>query len=79
MNIDQAMKDPNVVFASPELLEASTEFTPVQKRAILVQWKNQLEQLLIADEESMLREGAKPGANADCLRRITNILSHLPP
>ena len=78
MNIQQAMKNPNVVFASPEVLEASTEFTEMEKRAILVQWKDQLEKLLIADEESMLRAGAKPGANADCLRRVTDILTRLP-
>ena len=78
MNIQQAMKNPNVVFASPEVLEASAEVTAVQKRAILMQWKDQLEKLLIADEESMLRANAKPGANADCLRRVTDILTRLP-
>lgn len=78
MNLQQAMKNPNVVFASPEVLEASTEFDESQKRAILTQWKDQLEKLLIADEESMLRADAKAGANADCLRRVTNILSRLP-
>jgi hypothetical protein len=78
MNLQQAMKNPNVVFASPEVLEASTEFTVVQKRAILTQWKDQLEKLLIADDESMLRADAKSGANADCLRRVTNILTRLP-
>jgi hypothetical protein len=78
MNLQQAMKNPNVAFASPEVLEASTEFTPVQKRAILTQWKDQLEKLLMADEESMLRADAKSGANAECLRRVTNILSRLP-
>lgn len=77
MNIQQAMKDPNAVFASPEALEASTEVTAVQKRAILVQWKDQLEKLLIADEESMVRAGAKAGGNADCLMRVTNILGRL--
>jgi hypothetical protein len=77
MNIQQAMKNPNVVFASPEVLEASTEFTALQKRDILTQWQDQLEKLLIADEESMLRAGAEAGANADCLRRVTNILSRL--
>jgi hypothetical protein len=77
MNLQQAMKNPNVVFASPEVLEASTEFTAVQKRDILVQWKDQLEKLLIADDESMLRANAQAGANADCLRRVTNILSRL--
>jgi hypothetical protein len=78
MNLQQAMKNPNVVFASPEVLEASTEFTAPQKRAILTQWKDQLEKLLIADEESMLRAGAVAGTNADCLRRVTNVLSRLP-
>ncbi|HMN47137.1 MAG TPA: hypothetical protein PKE27_21345 [Povalibacter sp.] len=78
MNLQQAMKNPNVAFESPEALEASTEFTAPQKRAILVQWKDQLEKLLIADEESMLRSDAKPGANADCLRRVTNMLTRLP-
>ncbi len=78
MNLQQAMKNPNVVFASPEVLEASAELTAVQKRAILTQWKDQLEKLLIADDESMLRADANAGANADCLRRVTNILTRLP-
>ncbi len=77
MNLQQAMKNPNAVFASPEVLEESTEFSATQKRAILAQWKDQLEKLLIADEESMLRADAKAGANADCLRRVTNILTRL--
>ena len=79
INIQQAMKNPNVVFASPEVLEASTQFTPTQKRAILLQWKDQLEKLLIADEESMLRAGAVPGTNAECLRRVTNMLMQVQP
>ena len=78
MNIQQAMKNPNVLFASPEALEASDEITMPQKRAILVQWKDQLEKLLIADEDGMLRADAGPGANAECLTRITNILARLP-
>ena len=77
MNLQQAMKNPNVVFASPEALETSAGYTQAQKRAILAQWKDQLEQLLIADEESMLRADARSGANADCLRRVTNILTRL--
>ena len=79
MNLQQAMKNPNVVFASPEALETSAEYTEAQKRDILTQWKDQLEKLLIADEESMLRAGATAGANADCLRRVTNILTRLEP
>lgn len=78
MNIQQAMKNPGV-FGTPEVLEASTEFTGAQKRAILMQWKNQLEQLLVADEEGMLRSNAKAGTNADCLRRVTDVLTRLAP
>ena len=77
MNIQQAMKNPATVFGTPEVLDASTELTPTEKRAILLQWKDQLQQLLIADEESMLRADAIAGANAECLRRVTDILSRL--
>jgi hypothetical protein len=77
MNLQQAMKNPNVEFASPEVLEKYSEFTLVQKCAILTQWKDQLEKLLIADEEGMPRSGAISGANAECLRRVTTILTRL--
>jgi hypothetical protein len=78
MLLQLAMKNPNAAFASPEVLEQSADFSPVQKRAILLQWKDELEKLLIADEESMLRADARPGNNAECLRRVTDILSRLP-
>lgn len=78
MSIQNSMNNPSDVFATPEALEASSELTPAQKRAILVQWQDQLQQLLVADEEGMLRANAKAGANADCLRRVTDILTRLP-
>jgi hypothetical protein len=78
MDIQSAMKHPNAVFASPDMLEASTEFTACQKQDILVQWQDELRQLLVADEESMLRRNARAGANAECLRRITDVLTRLP-
>jgi hypothetical protein len=77
MNFQQAMKNPMSVFGTPEVLETSTEFAVDEKRAILRQWKDQLQQLLTADDESMLRADAKPGANADCLRRVTDILTRI--
>lgn len=83
MNIQNAMKDPGSVFASPEALEMSEELTTTQKRAVLVQWHDQLQKLLVADDESMTRDDAKarasPGRNGDCLRRVTDILTRLPP
>jgi hypothetical protein len=77
MKMQQAMKNPNVIFASPEGVEASTEFTVAQKHAILVQWKDQEEKLLIADEEGMVRSDAKSGTNSEYLRRVTDILTRL--
>ena len=77
MLIQQAMKNPNVVFASPEMLESSISLTAAQKRAILIQWKDQLRQLLIADDESMLRAHPALGANAECLRRVTDMIRRL--
>lgn len=79
MNFQQAMKNPMSVFGTPEVLEASTEYASEEKRVILLQWKDQLQQLLTADDESMLRADAKAGANADCLRRVTDILTRLTP
>ena len=77
MTMQQAMKNPNIVFRSPEALESSQEFTNLQKRAILMQWKDQLQQLLIADEENMLRGRSNAGAEAECLRRVTDSVTRL--
>jgi hypothetical protein len=77
MTMQLAMKNPNVVFTSPETLELSLSLTAAQKLAILLQWKDQLQQLLIADDESMLRVNGKVGANAECLRRVTNAMARL--
>jgi len=79
MTFQRAMKNPMRVFGTPENLEASTDFAADEKRAILLQWKDQLQQLLTADDESMLRANAIPGANAECLRRIINVLTRLTP
>ena len=81
MNLEHAMKNPNSSFASPEAVADSPEFSVREKTAILAQWKDQLTSLLIADEEGMFRtdEAArlKGGANADCLRRVTDVMARL--
>jgi hypothetical protein len=81
MKFQQAMKNPNALFASPEALEVSMEFTASQKTAILRQWKDQLTQLLVADEEGMTRSDSKaranPGGNADCLTRISDVMERI--
>ena len=76
MDYRQALKNPGKMFATPEALESSAEFDDAQKRAILVQWKDQLEQLQRASDESMLGPESN-GAGADCLRRVVDALSRL--
>ena len=75
MDIDRAMKNPATVFGTPEVLRESTELTPDQKRAILLQWKDQLQQLQLADDEGMHRSDGTAGARSDVLARVTSILS----
>jgi len=77
MDIDRAMKNPASVFGTPEVLSASTELTAEQKRAILLQWKDQLLQLQAADDEGMRRSEAAAGATTECLGRVTSILSRI--
>jgi hypothetical protein len=78
MDIEKAMKNPGATFGTPEALYSSTELTAQQKRAVLLQWKDQLHQLLAAEDENMPATDAT-GATSDCLRRVTNFLSRLEP
>lgn len=77
MNLQDAMKNPARTFGSPEAVESSTGFTAAQKRAILLQWKDQLQQLMVATEENMPGPETASGVNADCLRRVVDALSRL--
>jgi hypothetical protein len=77
MNFQQALKDPGKAFGgSPEAVERSAEFDRVQKRAILLQWKDQLTQLAKATEENMPGPESN-GAGAECLRRVVDALTRL--
>ena len=76
-DLASAMKNPGRTFGSPEALEASRNFSDEQKRAILLQWKDQLQQLMVATEENMPGPETSSGKNADCLRRIVDALSRL--
>jgi hypothetical protein len=76
MDLEQAMKNPGRTFGKPSVLEASTEFTVAQKRAILLQWKDQLTQLKVATEEGMPGPESD-GAGAECLRNIVDALTRL--
>ena len=77
MDIGKAMKNPASVFGTPEVLNASTELTAEQKRAILLQWKDQLLQFQAADDEGMRRSETAAGATTKCLARVTSILSQI--
>ena len=77
MDIDRAMKNPRSVFATPEALSESSELTAEQKRAVLLQWKDQLQQLQAADDEGMRQNAAAVGTTDDLLERVTSILSRV--
>jgi hypothetical protein len=77
MDIDRAMKNPRSVFATPEALSESSELTAEQKRAVLLQWKDQLQQLQAADDEGMRQNAAAVGTTDDLLGRVTSILSRV--
>ena len=77
MNFEGAMKNPGRTFGSPEVLESSRDLTDAQKHAVLVQWKDQLEQLMTATGENMPGPETASGANAECLRRVVDALTRL--
>ena len=77
MDIDRAMKNPASVFATPEALSESSQLTAEQKRAVLLQWKDQLQQFQAADDEGMRRNEAAAGTTDDLLGRVTSILSRI--
>ena len=77
MKFEQAMKNPGATFGAPETLYASSEFSAEQKRAILRQWQDQLEQFQHADDENMRAPGPPTGATGECLRRVTDLLIEL--
>jgi hypothetical protein len=77
MDLAKAMQNPASAFETPEALGASTALTAEQKRRLLLQWKDQLQQLQAADEEGMQRPEAGAGTTGDLLRRVTSALSQL--
>ena len=69
------MKNPRSVFVTPEALSESTELTAQQKHAVLLQWKDQLQQLQAADDEGMRQNAAIAGRTDDLLGRVTSSLA----
>ena len=79
MDLQVAMKNPARTFDKPESVESSSELSAGQKYAVLMQWKNQLEQLMVATEENMPGPETASGANAECLRRVVDALGRIAP
>lgn len=77
MDIDRAMKNPARAFVTPEAVGESSELTAEQKRAVLLQWKDQLQQLQAADDEGMQQNEAAAGTTDDLLGRVVSILSRI--
>jgi hypothetical protein len=75
MDIERAMKNPGSVFDTPEALSESSELTVEQKRAVLLQWKDQLQQLQAADDEGMQQNDPAASTTGDLFKRVTSILS----
>jgi hypothetical protein len=65
MDIAKAMKNPASTLGTPETLSESSELTAEQKRAVLLRWKDQLEQLHTADDQGMQKSEAAAGATGD--------------
>ena len=77
MDMDKAMKNPASVFGTPEAVRESSELTAEQKHAVLLQWKDQLQQLQTADDEGMQKSEAAGETTDDLLRRVARILSRI--
>ncbi|HEY7378743.1 MAG TPA: hypothetical protein VH542_08685 [Steroidobacteraceae bacterium] len=78
MDFEAAMKNPGATFGTPEVLEVTRDLSAEQKRAILMQWKDQLRQLQTADDENMAGpEEANHGGIAELLKRVTTVLARL--
>jgi hypothetical protein len=77
MDLDRAMKNPGSAFGTPEALYESSALTAEQKRAVLLQWKDQLQQLQAADDEGMNKSGPAVGTTAELLARVTNTLCRI--
>ena len=77
LDLASAMKNPGRTFGSPEVLEASTDFSDEQKHDLLLQWKDQLVQLMTATSENMPGPETVSGINAECLRRVVDAMARL--
>jgi hypothetical protein len=60
-----------------EALEATSDLSDGQKHDLLLQWKDQLEQLMTATSENMPGPETASGSNAECLRRVVDAMARL--
>ena len=76
MDIEKAMKNPATVFGTPVAVCRSQELSREQKRAVLKQWKDQLQLEQTADDENMAKESPHT-ATAERLQQVTEALLQL--
>lgn len=77
MDLERAMKNPGATFGTPEVLEVSRDLSKEQKCAILMQWKDQLQQLQIADDENMQGPESPHGGTGELLKRVSTVLARM--
>jgi len=77
MDFDRAMKNPAIIFATPKAVIESSELTSEQKRRVLLQWKDQLQQLQAADDEGMRQNAAAASTTDDLLQSVMTVLSRI--
>ncbi len=76
MDLDKAMKNPATVFGTPLAVCRSQELSREQKRAVLKQWKDQLQLEQTADDENMAKQTPKD-STAERLQQVTQALLQL--
>lgn len=71
IDFDQAMLNPESVFADPKDVVACDDLSQEQKVAILRQWEYDAREMAVAEEENM------PGNESDLLDRVIKALHAL--
>ena len=64
-------------FVAPAAILANSDLDAAQKAALLKQWEFDLRQLMVASEENMTDQTAKPGKSAELLRDVRKAIATL--
>lgn len=64
-------------FVAPAAILANSDLDAAQKATLLKQWEFDLRQLMVASEENMTDQTAKPGKSAELLRDVRKAITVL--